>query len=186
MNVFTYNNIENRIEINECEVMLIREFKALFDRDKTKTKTKVFKELTYIYLAIDWKSPYNAYSEQERHMEALSDAGITEAEFNDPIFREACRKYKALQESNTSFRLLQAARTAANKMIDYFEVTLDFDLRKEDGSPIYKAKDAMAELKAVGDVHETLKQLEAIVQKDLQEKTQLRAGATEDFNPGVI
>jgi len=29
-------------------------------------------------------------------MEALSDSGITEEEFNDPLFREACRKYKSL------------------------------------------------------------------------------------------
>ena len=70
-------------------------------------------------------------------------------------------------------------------MIDYFEVTLDFDLRKEDGSPIYKAKDAMAELKSVGDVHETLKQLEAIVQKDLQDKSQIWGGGTEDFLPNI-
>ena len=183
MNVFTYDNADNKVEVNEGEIMLIREFKALFDRDKTKNKTKAFRELTYIYLAIDWKSPYTNYTEQERHTQSLQDAGLSEAEYNDPIFREACRKYRELQESNTSFRLLQAAKTAANKMIDYFEVTLDFDLRKEDGSPIYKAKDAMAELKSVGDVHETLKQLEAIVQKDLQDKSQIWGGGTEDLLP---
>ena len=82
MNVFTYDNGNNRIEINEPEILLIKEFKALSDRDKTKNKTRLWKELTYIYLAIDWKSLYNQYSEQERHMEALSDSGITEEEFN--------------------------------------------------------------------------------------------------------
>ena len=82
MNVFTYDNVNNRIEINEPEILLIKEFKALSDRDKTKNKTRLWKELTYIYLAIDWKSLYNQYSEQERHQEALSDSGITETEFN--------------------------------------------------------------------------------------------------------
>lgn len=184
MNVFTYDNEKNKVELNESEILLIREFKTLFDRDKTKEKKKAFKEFTYIYLAIDWKSPYNQYSEQERHEEALLDSDITEAEFNDPKFREACRKYKALQESNKSFKLLNAAKTAADKLIDYFEVTVDFDLRKEDGTPIYKAKDVIAELKTVNDVHEALKTLEIVIQKDLQEKSNLRAGAVEDFDPG--
>jgi len=47
-------------------------------------------------------------------MEALSDSGITEEEFNDPIFREACRKYKALQESNKSIKMLKAAMNAVD------------------------------------------------------------------------
>jgi hypothetical protein len=66
------------------------------DKDKTKHKTQATKELTYIYLALDWKSPYNQYSEFERHEESLNDSGLTEEEFNDPIFREACRKYRRL------------------------------------------------------------------------------------------
>ena len=56
MNVFIYDNENNRIEINEPEILLIKEFKALSDRDKTKNKSKLWRELTYIYLAIDWKS----------------------------------------------------------------------------------------------------------------------------------
>jgi hypothetical protein len=68
----------------------------LLDRDKSKHKDRVTRELTYIYLALDWKSPYSQYSEYERHQESLIDASITEEEFNDPIFREACRKYRSL------------------------------------------------------------------------------------------
>jgi hypothetical protein len=39
---------------------------------------------------------------------------LTEAQFNDPIFREACRKYRKLQDSNKSIRLLEAAKKAAD------------------------------------------------------------------------
>ena len=38
MNVFIYDNENNRIEINEPEILLIKEFKALSDRDKTKNR----------------------------------------------------------------------------------------------------------------------------------------------------
>jgi hypothetical protein len=46
---------------------------------------------------------------------------MTEEEFNDPDFRAACRKFKELQESNRSIRLLQAAQRMADKFIDYFD-----------------------------------------------------------------
>ena len=62
MNVFVYDNANSKLEINEPEIFLIKEFKALSDRDKTKNKSKLWKELTYIYLAIDWKSLYSQYS----------------------------------------------------------------------------------------------------------------------------
>ena len=35
MNEFTYDNGNNRFEINEPEILLIKEFKALSDRDKS-------------------------------------------------------------------------------------------------------------------------------------------------------
>ena len=84
MNVFVYDNVNNRLEINEGEILLVREFKNLFDKDKSKDKSQAFKELTYIYLALDWKSPYSQYTELERHEEALRDSGLTEEEFNNP------------------------------------------------------------------------------------------------------
>lgn len=184
MNVFIYDNENNRIEINEPEILLIKEFKALSDRDKTKSKTRLWRELTYIYLAIDWKSLYNQYSEQERHIEALSDSGLTEAEFNDPIFREACRKYKALQESNKSIKMLRAAMTAADQFIDYFTDIVDLNERDINGKPIFTAEKVMKEVGMLNKVHEELITLENRVKKELAEKSTLRAGAIEDFDPG--
>ena len=184
MNVFIYDNGNNRLEINEPEILLIKEFKALSDRDKTKNKERLWKELTYIYLAIDWKSLYNQYSEQERHQEALSDSGITEEEFNDPIFREACRKYKSLQESNKSIKMLKAAMNAADQFIDYFNDIVDLNERDVSGKPIFTAEKVMKEVGMLNKVHEELVTLENRVKKELAEKSTLRAGAIEDFDPG--
>ena len=39
MNVFNYDNVNKYLDLNEPEILLVREFKALLDRDKTKTKT---------------------------------------------------------------------------------------------------------------------------------------------------
>lgn len=184
MNVFVYDNGNNRLELNEPEILAIKEFKALSDRDKTKNKSRLWKELTYIYLAIDWKSLYNNYSEQERHQEALSDSGITEEEFNDPLFREACRKYKSLQESNKSIKMLKAAMNAADQFIDYFNDIVDLNERDVNGKPIFTAEKVMKEVGMLNKVHEELVTLENRVKKELAEKSTLRAGAIEDFDPG--
>jgi hypothetical protein len=36
MNVFNYDNLNKSLELNEPELLLIKEFKTLIDRDKTK------------------------------------------------------------------------------------------------------------------------------------------------------
>lgn len=184
MNVFNYDNLNKQLELNEPEILLIKEFKALLDRDKTKTKTRATKELTYIYLALDWKSPYNQYSEHERHDEAINDSGLTESEFNDPIFREACRKYRALQDSNKSIKLLEAAKKATDQFIEYFDTVVDLNERDINGKPIFPAEKVMKEVSRLHEVHEELVTLEAQVKKELTEQSTIRAGATEGFDPG--
>ena len=186
MNVFMYDNVNNRLELNEPEILLIREFKALYDRDKSKNKARLWKELTYIYLAIDWKSLYSQYSEQERHTEALSDSGITETEFNDPIFREACRKYKSLQESNKSIKLLRAARMAADQFVEYFETIIDLNERDQNGKPVFSAEKVMKERGQLSKVHEQLTILEAQVKQEMEIQSDTRAGVSEGFDPGNI
>lgn len=184
MNVFVYDNVNNRLEINEGEVLLVKEFKALLDKDKSKDKKLAFKELTYIYLAIDWKSPYNQYTELERHEEALRDSGITEEEFNNPVFREACRKYRTLQESNLSIRMLNAAKLGAQQFIDYFTIIADLNERDINGKPVFDAKKHFETMSKMHELHDELTSLESIVKKELTETSTLRAGAVEDFDPG--
>ena len=184
MNVFIYDNLNKQLDLNEPELLLVKEFKALLDRDKTKNKEQATKELTYIYLAIDWKSPYSQYSEYERHEEALSDSGLTEEEFNNPTFREACRKYRSLQDSNKSVKLLNAARIAADQFVDYFETIIDLNERDQNGKPVFSAEKVMKEMAQLSKVHEQLVALEAQVKQELEVQSGTRANVDEGFDPG--
>ena len=104
MKFFIFDNAKNRINVNVPEILLIKEFKDLWEakrnitkNDKTgEEKTLAFKELTFIYLMIDWQSPYSDYYEQDRYNASLLDSGLSEDEYNDPLFRAACRKYREL------------------------------------------------------------------------------------------
>ena len=180
MNVFNYDSLSKQLEINEPEIFLVREFKALLERDKE----RAFKELTYIFLALDYKSIYSQYTEYERHEEALNDSGITEEMFNDPLFREACRKYRSLQDSNKSIKLLNAARNAADQFVDYFETIVDLNERDQNGKPVFSAEKVMKEMAQLSKVHEQLIALEAQVKQELEVQSGTRANVDEGFDPG--
>ena len=102
--IFQYNNGNGNVELNTPEIILISEFKQLMNNERNiceedkegKYKLRAFREFTYIYLALDWQSPYADFSEQERHQLSLNDAKMTEEEFDNPEFRAACRKFKEL------------------------------------------------------------------------------------------
>lgn len=190
MNIWDYNQKTGRAQLVTADLVLIDEFKKLLEPSRNKCKEdpsglehiRADREFTYIYLAIDWKSPYANYSNQEKHEAALKDAQITEEEWNNPEFRAACRKYVSLQDSNRYVRLLQAAQEVTDKIIDYFH-NVDLQEQDEQGKYLVKVKDVQAAMKEAADQIETLKQIESLVKKEVMEQSQIRGGAVEGFMP---
>lgn len=190
-NIFQYDNVRNKIGLALPEILLVKEFAELMKCDRNICEEdprgsqglRAYKEFSYIWLAIDWRSPYSDYAEQERHIEALRDSGITEEEFNNPEFRAACRKYRALQESNRSIKLLQAAQNTVDKFIDYFNSVDPQERDPLTGKPIFKVKDLIAEISNLSKVNDELNTLENMVKKELQEVSIIRGGAIEGFIP---
>lgn len=189
MKFFLFDNSNNNVIVNEPEVLLIKEFAALWDNarnitrdDKTgQKKTKAYRELTYIWLMCDWSSPYSDYAERERHEEALKDARLTEEEWCDPTFRAACRKYRELQDSSRSLKLIKSAQGVVDKITDYFD-TLDIHERDQvTGKPIFKTKDIMSELSNVSVVVEQLKTLELLYKKEQEQASGLMGDVTVGF-----
>ena len=190
--IFVYNNQTNRVELNTPEILLVKEFKELITPTRNKCKEdpkgvlglRAFREFTYIWLALCWKSIYADYDEQERHSEAIKDAELTDEEFNNPEFRAACRKFREIQESNKSIKLLNAAKAMVDKFIDYFNQADPLERDEQTGKPIFKVKDIQVEMKNLIDVHETMVNLESQVKKQIQAQSTLRGGVTRDFDPG--
>lgn len=190
MKFFHYDDVNGEVLINDESIFLIKEFETLISSDRNKTKedktgkkkTLAFKELKYIYLFIDWESPYFSFAEQDKHKEALMDSGLTEEEFNNPSFREACKKYQAIQESILEIKMLKAAMRAVEEVIHYFE-TLDSSERDPiTGKPILKTKDIIAEIKGCKDLIISLRDLEVQVKKGLEAESRLRG----DTEPGMM
>lgn len=181
MKLFLFDNTVNEVVINEPEVLLIREFAELWANERNKSKEdpkgtkkrKAYREFTYIWLMCDWASPYADYTEKERHEEALKDSGLTDKEWNDPVFRAACRKYRELQNSSRTLKLLKSAQGVVDKITDYFD---NIDIEERDpvtGKPIFKTKDVMAEMANIPEVVEKLKTIEFMYKKEIEESGDL-------------
>ncbi len=189
LKLFLYDNEKQRVILNEPDILLIKEFSDLMDNDRNITKadksgsqhTRAFRELKYIYLAIDWRSPYKEYMAQEKHEMALLDAEMTQAEFDDVLFRKACRKYTELQEKSIVGALLQAQYNTVYKMKIYYD-NLDLEQTKEDGTRIHKTKDILAEMAQTAKALEGLKQLEEMWKKEQEVESQVRG----DYEPGFL
>ena len=190
MNIWDYDQKTGKAVLVTPDLVLIKEFKDLLSPDRNKCKEdesglnhlRANKEFTYIYLAIDWKSPYSNFSNQEKHEAALQDAELSEEEWNDPIFRAACRKYVSLQDSNRYVRLLQSAEQVTDKIIDYFD-NIDLNATDDQGKPLVKITDIQKAMDQSVKQIESLKQIEALVKKEMTEQSQIRGGAVEGFMP---
>lgn len=192
MTIFLYDKLTHVLALNEPEILLIKEFAALWNNDRNITeedpkglnKTRAYREFTYMYLMIDWQSHYSQFSEAERNEAAKEDSDITEEEFNDPTFRAACRKYREIQESARDVKLVRAAQNKVDELIDYFNEGSDLQERDAiSGKPIFKAKDVMGEMSSVSKILDELDTLEARVKKKQKAASGLRAGATEGYVP---
>lgn len=187
MKFFIYDNVNEEVMLNDESILLIKEFAALLDDERNKIKdnkitkgrkkrARAFREFKFLYLFFDWSSPYFQYSEEDKYSEALADSGLSEEEYNDPIFREACRKYDEMQNSSIEIRLLKGAMTAIEGQIFYLN---HVDLNERDpqtGKPIFKSKDLIAEIKGCKDLISGLRELEEQVKKGEETTNTLRGG----------
>ena len=185
--LFLYDNATGSLRINEYGILLVKEFKTLWDPERNKCKEdpkglkrlRAWKEFKYIWLMIDWKSPYQQYLEQERHLAALEDSGLTDDEWNDPDFRAACRKYQEIKDSSRILSLIKTAYRTLEKMRVSLD-NIDFEERDNNLKPIFKPKDVLADIASIGTMADKLKELEPSYKKDLLTTTSKNRGDVEE------
>lgn len=186
---FAYDSQENKIVINEPEILLVKEFADLWTNDRNKCKEdptgkkklKAFRELIYIYMAIDWGAPGSKDTPENRHKQALDASALTPEEFEDPLFKAACEKYRELQDaSSTVGPMIQMFR---NKLfeIKLFIESIDYNERMDSGAPVFKVKETFDAMQQLSKVIASLKQLEAEYKEEQDEINGLRG----DTIPGA-
>lgn len=186
--IFLYDNATGSLKLNTHEILLVKEFEVLWDIDRNKCsedptgkkRLRVWREFKYIWLFVDWKSPYQQYLEMEKHKAAMEDSGLSDKEWNDPLFRAAVRKYIEIKDSSRILSLIKTAFRTLEKM----RVSLDnINLEERDpvnNKPIWKAKDILDSIGSIGTMADKLKELELNYKKDLLSNQKKARGDHEE------
>lgn len=137
----------------EPEILTIKVFKKLHQRDKTKDKSRFIQELGYIYFFADPRSDFQIYTDEEdRHKEILDSMGLPSNWKVDKELQEAIDYYSRFK--SMSALLLDDTRAMINGYrIKLRELTANMtDL----------------EVREIKDIGAIIKQIPALV-KDLDE-----------------
>lgn len=189
MNFFSYDEVNNTLRIDEPTIFLVKEFAALLDdkrnrcpEDKTgKKHLKAFNELTYIFLMLDFKSPYFRYLEKDKHEAALADSGLSHADIKDPEFVNAFLKYQEIQDADEILLLIKTAQRTLYKTRVFLD-NIDYSEVDDMGRPIYKPKDVMADINSISAMRKNLIALEEEHKSSLGQTSNVRGGVELGFD----
>lgn len=190
MKFFIFDNAINALRIDEHSILLVKEFSDLWDLDRNKCKEdktgknrlRAMRELTFIYLMLDFKSPYYQFIEGDKFDAAKIDSGITEEELKDETFRAAYKKYNEIQNADPILSLIKTAFNTLYKMRVHLD-NIDFEDCDADGKPLYKPKDVVADLASIAKMRDNLQELEVKHKKDLiANESKIRG----DLDPGLF
>lgn len=189
MEFFVFDDVTNTLRINECPILLIKEFKTLWDKDRNKCKEdktgnerlRAFKEFTYIYLMLDFKSPYYKYLEQEKHEAAILDSGLTDEDLKNPEFIDAYNKYQEILYSDPILSLIKTAYRTLYKTQVFLD-SIDFTEVDDMGKPLYKPKDVMLDISTIGKMREALNELEEKHKNSLSADSNVRGDVELGFD----
>lgn len=189
MNFFIFNSADNTLEIDEYSILLVKEFKDLWDvsrnkckEDKTgKLRLRAKKEITYIYLVLDFKSPYFQYKEADKHMAAMADSELTEDMLKDEVFLAAFRKYKEIQDSDPILSLIKTAYNTLFKLQVFLD-NIDFEEDKDnEGRLLYKPKEIFDSISSIAIMRTKLQELEITHKKNLAAANKVRGDSELGF-----
>lgn len=149
-------------------------FRALWDRDKSKTKERATMEISYVVFLCDYKSPYRSYSESDRSKIVKEDF-IRNSEWEpDELIQEAIKKYNEFQETTFS-RLVNKSLKLADKLSDYMD-TIEFS-GKDERQARETVDTIVKTLEKVGNIVKSLTTLKKQVETDSTEQTNVRGKA---------
>lgn len=173
MKLFRYEGY--KLHISE-EAFVLKPFKELWNRDKTKNKDKALQELGYVYFMCDPRSDYQYIVDEEDRSKAIKEGEGIEPKWKpDNKVIEAMKFYK--QFKPVSALLLEDTRVAVDKLR---QLLRNIDLTEVDdkGKPIYTLNTVTATIKQIPSLVKDLDEAEKAIAKEIMESDKVR-GAQE-------
>lgn len=161
MKLFRYEGYN--LTISE-EAMMLKPFKDLWRRDKSKGKDKALQELAYIYFMEDSRSDYQIYvDKEERSRQVKLGEGIPESWKPDKLVTDAQEFYAGFKSE--AALLLEDIRVAITKLREFIK-TIDLSAVDDKGKPIYTLNTYTATIKQIPELITSLDEAEKSIHKE--------------------
>ncbi len=174
MELLTLNRQTFEVELNKAWLMMIPEFRNLIKKDKGSPgdtrgtdKRKATQEFSYIYLMIDWGSPFRNFDENERHAEAMRCVELDEKDVNNEDVEAAMRMYQELMyKASRALKTVQMIKGSLEAVDNYFE-TIDFTKVDKQGKLLHDMSSFLPNIKKAREAYSALDDFEKMVQDQL-------------------
>lgn len=158
------------------EAYLLKPFKLLWNRDRSKNKEKVLLEMGYIYFMADPRSDFQGISDEEQRSKAIIlGEGLPEDWKPDRLVMEAMEYYKSFKP--VSALLLEDTRFAINKLRTLLR-EIDLNQLDDKGKPIYTLNTITSTIKQIPSLVKDLDEAERAIAKEIMQSNKVR-GAQE-------
>lgn len=140
-------------------LLQIKEFRVLWDRDKSKSKDTARKEIAYVYFmqSLESDNPYAGLEDIDRERKIIDDV-FGEKYLPDTTVKGAMRKLDELYKNTFSFKYYRTSLEAAENLRDYLE-NVDYEERLKSGGMVHDPKKVQSILMDTRKTLTTLKEL---------------------------
>ena len=169
-----------KLNISE-EALLLKPFKEIWQRDKSKNKDKALQELGYVYFISDPRSDYQYLVDEEERSKAIKEGeGIDSKWKPDKLVLDAITFYKSFKP--TSALLLEDTRAMINGYrLKLREITADMS-----NLDIKEIKDLGAVIKQIPSLIKDLDEAEKALNSELKTSGRMRgSGEKTLFEDGI-
>jgi hypothetical protein len=168
------------------QALMLEPFADIWNRDKSKGKTKALTEMAAVYFYTDYKSDFSEMLNDDEKLSTIKSVivGMDPKWEPDDLFKKACKFYSSRQETPATL-LLEDARHAVQSVRKFLR---EIDMSEEvGGRPKHDIKKVIDSLGQLNKVTEALFELESQVKKQIQQKDDTMRGGKEKslFEDGI-
>lgn len=155
------------------EALLVKAFGVLWKRDKTKDKSQVLRDFSFIYFVYDPRSDYMYLTDEQDRIENVKKSeGLPKNWKPDKDLLIAVEQYKQLTQTTSSL-LLADTKITIDKIRTFLR-EIDLTAEDEKGKPKYTINSIMNAVKDIPRLSEELSKAEMTLNREIEENGRIR------------
>lgn len=166
---------ENYQVVPADELFLLKDFRTLFNKDKSKNKEKFMEILSVIYFCYDPRSTYaDIFDDDERLKEVKKQEGLDDSFEITPEIQKAIDTYRQVT-TTTSQKLLDSMRKSIAKIGEFLE-NVNLYATDDKGKQVYNVSQIVQATDKIPQLAKKLIETEKIVNAEIAEQGRIRGG----------